>query len=114
MIGLLVDLRFLLSLATVSPLSIELNGFVLPDLEGGRDWVHCVDALFDPLDESFLEHLSEGDVVVATKPRVLLEVLDVLFSGVGGHSDILEFSSSSGGRIGVAEAGLKLVNEVDE
>ena len=113
-VGLLMDLHLFFSLSPVSPLAIELDGLVLPNLERGGNWVHRVDAFFNSFDESFLEHLSEGDVVVATETLILLEVLNILFSGVGGHSDILEFSSSSGGRIGVAEAGLKLVNEVDE
>ena len=51
---------------------------------------------------------------MSTKSLILLEVLNVLFSGVGGHGDILEFGSSGCGRIGVAEAGLELVHEVKE
>jgi len=33
-IGLLVNLSLLLTLSTISPLSVELDGFILPDLEG--------------------------------------------------------------------------------
>ena len=73
--------------------------FYLLLYQGLLDGVHRVDGFFDPFDESLLEHLSEGDVVMATKPRILLEVLDVLFSGVGGHGDILEFSSSGSGGV---------------
>ena len=114
MIGLLVDLGLFLALSAISPLSIELDGLVLPNLERGGDRVHRVDAFFYPFDEALLEHLSESDVVVATEPRVLLEVLNVLFGGIGGHSDILEFGSSGGGRVGVAEVGLELMDEVEE
>jgi len=98
-VGLLVDLGFFVTLSAVSPLSIKLDGLVLPDLERGGDRIHRIDSLFDPFDESLLKHLSEGDVVVTTESQVLFEVLNVLFGGVGGHSDILEFGSSSGGRV---------------
>ena len=42
----------------------------------------------DPFDKALFKHLSEGDVVMATKPLVFLEVLNVLFSSVSGHDDI--------------------------
>jgi len=114
MIGLLVDLRLLFSLSAIAPLTVKLDSFVLPDFEGCGDGVHRIDAFFDSFNESFLEHFSEGDVVVATESRVLLEVLNVLLGGVGGHGDVLEFGSSRGGGIGVAEASLKLMDEVEE
>ena len=98
-IGLLVDFRLLVTLSTIPPLSIELNGLFLPNGESSRDGVHQVDALFDPFDESLFEHLAKGNIVMATKPLVLLEVLNVLFSGVGDHGNILEFGSSCGGGV---------------
>ena len=113
-VGLLVNLRLFLALSTISPLSVELNGFILPDLEGRGDWIHRVDPFFDSFDESFLEHLSKSDVVMATESRVFLEVLNILFGGIGGHSDILELGPSGGGGIRVAETGLKLMDEVEE
>ena len=66
-VGLLVDLRFFFALSTVSPLSVELDGLILPDLERGRDWVHHIDAFFDSFDETLFEHLAKSDVVVATE-----------------------------------------------
>ena len=113
-VGLLMDLSLFFLLSSIAPLTVELDGLVLPSLEGGGDRVHRVDALFDSLDEALFKHLAESDVVVAAEPRVLFEVLNVLLSGVGGHSDILEFGSSCGSGIRVAEASLELVDEVEE
>ena len=98
-VGLLVDLGLLLALSTIPPLSVKLDGLILPDLERGWDWVYHVDAFFDSFDETFLEHLVKGDVVMATKTLIFFEVLNILFSGVSGHGDILEFGSSGGGRV---------------
>jgi len=66
-VGLLVDLRLFLALSAISPLSVELDGLILPDLERGGDRVHRVDAFLYPLDETLFEHLSESDVIVATE-----------------------------------------------
>jgi len=88
-----VDLCFLFMLAAVSPLLIELDRFVLPNGERGGDGIHEVDTILDPFDETLFKHFSECHIVVSTKPLILLEVLNVLFSGVGGHSNVLEFCS---------------------
>ena len=66
-IGLLVDLGLFFALSTISPLSVELDGLVLPDLERSGDRVHRVDAFLDSLDEAFFEHLAKSDIVVATE-----------------------------------------------
>ena len=65
-IGLLVDLCLFLALSAISPLSVELDGFVLPDFERSGDGVHRVDAFFNSFDESLLKHLAESNVIVAT------------------------------------------------
>ena len=98
-IGLLVDLSFLLALSAVSPLTIELDGLILPDFERGGDWIHRVDAFFDPFDEALFEHFSKRDVVMTAESRVLLDILNVLFSGIGGHCDIFEFGSGHHGGV---------------
>ena len=113
-VSLLMDLCLFFLLPPIAPLTIELDGFVLPDLEGGWDWVHRVDTLFDSLYESLLEHLAKSDVVMTTQLLILFEILNVLFSCIGGHSDVLEFCSSGRGGIGVTEAGLELMNKVEE
>ena len=51
---------------------------------------------------------------MTTKSLVLLEALNVLFSGTGGHSDVLELGVSGGARVGVAEMSLKFMDEVEE
>ena len=40
-VGLLMDLHLLFALLSVSPLSVKLDCFVLPYLEGGWYGVHC-------------------------------------------------------------------------
>ena len=99
MVGLLMDRGLFFSLFPIVPLSIELDGLVLPNLERGGDGVHRVDSLFDSLDKTFLEHFMKSDIVVATESLILLEVLNILFGGVSGHGDVLEFGSSGGARV---------------
>ena len=95
-VGLLVDLCLLFALSAVSPLSVKLDGFILPDLERGRDRVHHINTFLDSFDKSLLEHLAECDVVMATESLILLEVLNILFGGISGHCDIFEFGPSRG------------------
>ena len=109
--GLLVNLGFLIAWSTISPLAIKLNCPVLLSVKQGRDVVHQVDAFLHPLNKFSLEH-GESDVVMATESLVLLEVLDVLFSGVHPHSNILELGTGSCSGIRVTEAGLELVDEI--
>ena len=51
---------------------------------------------------------------MTTKSLILFEVLNVLFSSIGGHGDILEFGLSGGARVRVSESGLELMDKVEE
>ena len=113
-VGLLVNLRLFFSLSAVTPLTIKLDGFILPGLERGGDWVHRVDSFFDSLDEPLFEHFVERDVVVTTESLIFLEVLNVLFSSVEDHGDIFELSTGGSSWVRVAEVGWKLVDKVLE
>ena len=84
----------------------------MPDTKRGRNGVHQIDTFLNSFDKSSFKHGKESDLIVTAELLVLLEVLNILFSSVHTHGNILEFGMSSCSGVRVTEVGLELVDEV--
>ena len=61
-----------------------------------------------------MEKFNELDIVVSTLCLILSEVVDVLFSSFFSHTNSCQLPLCCSLRVGVAEAGFELVDEIGE
>ena len=61
-----------------------------------------------------MEKLDELDIIVSTLCLILSEVIDVLFGGLFSHTNSCQLPLRCSLRVGVAEAGLELIDKVGE
>ena len=61
-----------------------------------------------------MEKFNESDIIVSTLHLILSEVVDVLFGGFFSHTNSCQLPLHHSLRVGVAEAGFELINEVGE
>ena len=61
-----------------------------------------------------MKKFDESDIIVSTLCLILSEVVDILFGGFFSHTNSCQLSLCCSLRVGVAETGFELVDEVRE
>ena len=109
-----VNVGLLAMSPVVALLTIESDDLLLPNLQYSGGIFEIGDSFGKTGIETLFEVFHEDHLVVTTRTLVLLEVLDILLSGIGPHCNIQHLGVSCCSRVWITEPCSKLCDEVVE